>query len=417
MAPAAAAVRPMVANALKGQDALARPGSRWTLRNVLVVSQIAMSVILLCATGLFLRSLESAAGMDIGFRTRGALMMSVDPRLHGYTAERTARLLTELQKNVAALPGVASAACTDVVPLSGGHRSESFQAEGRPAAPDGNSVDLYMATSGYFDTLGIKRIAGRDFGSENPAGPKVAIVNELFARQVFGNDNPIGQRVTGAGVTYEVIGVVKDIKSRTLGENPRPVLFRSLTQSVGSDPSMMGYTLLARTEGGYAAVAKAMRREIAALDPTLAVYNSMTLEEHFKSALFLPRLTGTLFGVFGTVGLLLAAVGLYGVMSYSTSRRTREIGIRMALGSPVGAVQRMVIRQGMSLTLIAVALGLGAAWAVAKFASSILYGVQPHDALTFTMAPLFLAGIALLACWIPARRAERVDPIEALRNE
>ena len=170
LAPAAAAVRPMVANALKGQDALARPGSRWTLRNVLVVSQIAMSVILLCATGLFLRSLESAAGMDIGFRTRGALMMSVDPRLHGYTAERTVRLLTELQKRVAGLPGVASAACTDVVPLSGGHRSESFQAEGRTAAPDWKSVDLYMATSGYFDTLGIQRIAGRDFGNENPRG-------------------------------------------------------------------------------------------------------------------------------------------------------------------------------------------------------------------------------------------------------
>ena len=172
--------------------------------------------------------------------------------------------------------------------------------------------------------------------------------------------------------------MVKDIKSRTLGENPRPVLFRSLEQSVASDPSMMGYTVLARTEGGYAAVAKAMRGEIATLDPTLAVFNAATLEEHFKSALFLPRLTGTLFGVFGTVGLLLAAVGLYGVMSYSTSRRTREIGIRMALGSPVGAVQRMVIRQGMSLTLIAMVVGLGAAWAVAKF--SVEYSVRGSSA-------------------------------------
>ena len=168
LAPAAAAARPILANALKGEDSLGRPGSRWTLRNVLVVSQIAMSLVLLFATGLFSRSLQSAAGMDIGFRVRGVLTMAVDPRLNGYTAERTAQFLTELRQRVAALPGVASAACTDVVPLSGGDRSDSFSAEGRPSAPAGPSVDLYMATPGYFDTLGIRRIAGRDFGNENP---------------------------------------------------------------------------------------------------------------------------------------------------------------------------------------------------------------------------------------------------------
>jgi ABC-type antimicrobial peptide transport system permease subunit len=160
-----------------------------------------------------------------------------------------------------------------------------------------------------------------------------------------------------------------------------------------------------------------MRQEIRALDPALAIFNEETMEQHFRSALFLPRLTGTIFGVFGGAGLLLAAVGLYGVMSYSISRRTREMGIRIALGSPVGAVRRLVIGQGMWLTSIAVALGLAAAWAVAKISSSLLYGVRPHDAVTFTVAPLFLAAVALLACWIPARRAEKVDPMTALRHE
>ncbi|HUA64051.1 MAG TPA: ABC transporter permease [Verrucomicrobiae bacterium] len=417
LAPAGVVARSTLTNALKGEDSVGRPGSRWSLRNVLVVSQIAMSLVLLCATGLFLRSLQSAAGMDIGFRTRGVLTMAVDPRLNGYTAERTAQFLTELRQELAALPGVSSAACTDVVPLSGGNRSDSFSVEGRPSAAAGPSVDLYMATPGYFDTLGIPRIAGRDFGDDGPTAPKVAIVNEAFVQQLFHNENPIGQRVTGGGVTYQVIGVVKNIKSRTLGEELRPVLFRSISQTIGTDPSLMGYSVLVRAAGHSSALASAVRYEIRALDPTLAIFNAETLEEHFRSALFLPRLTGTLFGVFGAIGLLLAAVGLYGVMSYSISRRTREVGIRMALGSPVGAVQRLIIRQGMLLTLIAVVLGLAAAWSVAQLSAGVLYGVRPHDMVTFTVVPLFLAAVAFLACWIPARRAESVDPLTALRHE
>jgi ABC-type antimicrobial peptide transport system permease subunit len=160
-----------------------------------------------------------------------------------------------------------------------------------------------------------------------------------------------------------------------------------------------------------------VRREIHSLDPTLAIFNAETMEQHLRSALFLPRLAGTLFGVFGVVGLLLAAVGLYGVMSYSVSRRTREIGIRLALGAQAGEVRRLVVRQGMLLTLIAVALGLAAALAVAKFSASFLYGVRPHDLVTFTGVPLFLAAVAFLACWIPSRRAAKVDPLTALRHE
>jgi predicted permease len=418
LAPAWAASRTILTSALKGEDILARPGRRWTLRNVLVVAQIAMSLVLLCATGLFLRSMQSAAGIDIGFRSHGILMMSIDPREHGYTAERTVQLLGQLRERVAALPGVTSAAGTDVAPLSMGNRSDGFSVEGRPETLDLNSsVDLYMGTAGYFDTMGIPLITGRDFANEGTAEPRVAVVNEAFVAQLFKKENPLGQRVNGAGVAYQIIGVVKNTKSRTLGEETRPVLYRSLAQSVASDPSFLGYTIVVRSIGDAAGLASAVRGEIRALDPTLAIFNVVTMEEHLRGALFLPRLAGTLFGVFGIVGLLLAAVGLYGVMSYSVSRRTREIGIRMALGAHVAGVQGLVVWQGMALTLIAVVIGLGAAFAVTKVFTSILYGVRPHDLLTFTVVPLFLACVALLACWIPSRRAARVDPLTALRYE
>jgi predicted permease len=418
LAPAWAASRTILSSALKGEDMLARPGRRWTLRNVLVVAQIAMSLVLLCATGLFLRSLQSASGIDVGFRSNGILMMSVDPREHGYTAERTVQLLGQLRERVAALPGVSSAACTDVAPLSMGNRSDGFSVEGRPETLGLNStVDLYMATAGYFDAMGISLIAGRDFANEGATAAKVAVVNEALVAQLFKKENPIGQRVSGGGVTYQVIGIVKNTKSRTLGEQQRPVLYRSLAQSVESDPSFLGYTVVVRSGGDAAGLAGAVRGEIRALDPTLAVFNIETMEQHLRGALFLPRLAGTLFGVFGCVGLVLAAVGLYGVVSYSVSRRTWEIGIRMALGAQPGGVQRLIVRQGMALTLIAVVLGLGAAFAVTKLFTSILYGIRPHDILTFTVVPVFLAGVALLACWIPSRRAARVDPLAALRYE
>jgi predicted permease len=418
LAPAWAASRTILSSALKGEDMLARSGRRWTLRNVLVVAQMAMSLVLLCATGLFLRSFESAAGIDIGFRSQGILMMSVDPREHGYTAERTVQLLGQLRERVAALSGVSSAACTDVAPLSMGNRSDGFSVEGRPETLDLNStVDLYMATAGYFDTMGIPRIAGRDFASEDASAPRVAVVNEALVAQLFKNENPIGQRVSGGGVSYQIIGIVKNAKSRTLGEQQRPVLYRSLAQSIGSDPSFLGYTVVVRSAGNAAGLASAVRGEIRASDPTLAVFNIETMEQHLRGALFLPRLAGTLFGVSGVVGLLLAAVGLYGVMSYSVSRRTREIGIRMAVGAQAAEVQRLIVWQGMALTLIAVVLGLGAAFSVTKLFTSILYGVRPHDLLTFTVVPVFLAGVAVLACWIPSRRAARVDPLIALRYE
>jgi predicted permease len=417
LAPAWAASRPRLINALKGEDALARPGRRWTLRNVLVIAQIAMSLVLLCATGLFLRSLQGAASIDIGFRSGGILMMAVDPQVDGYTPERTTQLLDQWRQRVAALPGVSSVAATDSVPLSGGNRSDGFVAEDKSKSTDPASTDLYMVTPGYFETMGIPLIAGRDVAAEGPNAPKVAVVNQAFAHKLFGGENAVGQRVSGGGVTYQIIGVVGNIKSRFLGEDTRPVLFRSLNQTVASDPAIMGYSLLVRSRADSAALAHDVRNAVRSLDPNMAIFNIGTMEEHLRDALFLPRLAATLFGVFGLMGLVLAGVGLYGVMSYSVSRRTREIGIRLALGAQTAAVQRLVVRQGMWLTLIAMALGLPVAFGAAKFSTSILYGVRPHDLATFTLVPLFLAAVAFLACWVPARRAAHVDPQTTLRYE
>ncbi len=417
-APAWIASRPILATALKGEDGFVRPGRRLNLRNVLVVAQIVMSLILLCATGLFLRSLQRAAGIDIGFRSRDVLMLSVDPRVHGYSSERTTQFLEQLRERVAAIPGVISVAATDSVPLSGGNRSDGFrlEADAKPTGPY-PTVELFMATPGYFETMGIQRLVGRDFSHEAANAPKVAIVNRAFAEKFFGRNSPIGQRVVGGGVTYEIIGVVQNIKSRTVGEDTRYVLFRSLAQSTGSDPSFLGYELVVHFAGNGTAVASAVRSQIQDLDSTMAVYNSETMQEHLRQALFLPRLAGTLFGIFGFIGLVLAAIGLYGVMSYSVSRRTREIGIRIALGSQLSAVHRLILRQGMVLTVVAMAVGLPAAFALAGLLSSFLYGIRPHDTMTFTVVPLFLGAVAFVACWVPAWRATRIDPQNALRYE
>jgi predicted permease len=345
-------------------------------------------------------------------------MMSFDPSVHGYSPERSVNFMMQLRDHVAALPGVVSAVVTDGAPLSGYGRADGFRIPGSPDTPSSwVNTTLVMVTPGYFEALGIHRIAGSDFGAETATDPRMAIANKAFVEKVLGGRNPIGTQVDGAGSLYRIIGVVENVKARTLGEETTPVLYRSLRQTVASDPSSMGYTLLVHTAGNPTALRQSVRNQIYALDRSMAIYNEETMEEHIRSAFFLPHLAAILFGTFGFIGLVLAAIGLYGVMSYSVSRRTREIGIRMALGAQPGTVERLILRQGMVLTLIALVLGWPAAWMLAKMASSFLYGIQPHDALTFALVPPFLAVIALIACYVPARRAAAVDPMRALRTE
>jgi predicted permease len=418
LAPAWAAVRPVLSSALKGEEALARPGRRFSLRNILVVTQVAMSLVLLLITGLFLRSLQSAASINIGFRPQGLLLLSVDPRLNGYSPQQISQFLADVRRRVSALPGVDSAVTTDVALLSGGNRSDGFTVAGHSGKDAKFTLaDLYMTTPGYFDALGTPRLAGRDFSNEVADGPRVAVVNKAFADRLFPGENPIGQHVSGGNWTYEIIGVVGNAKSRTLGEDTRAILYRSLDQSITEDASFMGYTLVVHTPGNPAMLAESVRQQIYALDPSIAIYNEETMEEHVRTAYLLPRIAAMLFGVFGCIGLILAAIGLYGVMSYAVSRRTREIGIRMALGARTAMVERLIVRQGMALAFIAMVLGWPAAWLLSRLASSFLYGIQPHDSLTFTVVPVFLAGVALVACWLPARRAASIDPMQALRTE
>jgi predicted permease len=420
LAPAWAASRPKVANALKGDAGFEASGRRTSLRNLLVVAQVAMALVLLAVTGLFLRSLESASQIDLGFRTRGLLMLSVDPRLNGYSPAKTHDFLSQLRDRAAALPGVDAAVCTDVALLSGGNRSEGFNIHGHSAQIDPSVLaDLYMVTPGYFDALSTPRLAGSDFSpqSANVNGPRGAVINKAFADRLFGGSNPIGQHIDGGGWSYQIIGVVGNAKSRTLGENTRPILYRSLYQSIAVDPSMMGYTLVIHTRGNPSALAPALRRVVYQFDPTMAIYNVETMDEHVRAAYVLPRVAAMLFGIFGAIGLMLATVGLYGVMSFAVTRRTREIGIRMAMGARPAAILRLVLCRGMALTFTALALGWPAAWMLAKIASSFLYGISPHDALTFTVVPIILVLVALVAAWIPARRAASINPTQALRME
>ena len=427
--PAWAASRMALSSGLKGEDLLTRPGSVWSLRNILVVAQVAMSMVLLCGTGLFLRSLQNASRIDTGFRPDGLLSLSVDPQFQGYSTQKSLLFLAQLRERVASLPGVSAVASTDAIPLSMGHRSDGFAIEDRSASTQSiPTVDMFMISPNYFNTMGIPLIAGEDFRNESPtaaepagaqtqSSPKLAIVNETFAHKLFDQENPIGRRVSGGGVTYRIIGVVKNVKSRTLGETESAILYRSLEQTAGTETSIMGYALIVRTPGDPAALTPSVREQVSALDPNMAVFNAETMPQHIHDALFLPRFAATMFGIFGSVGLTLAAVGLFGVMSYSVSRRTREIGIRMALGSQVSAVQGLIVKQGMMFTLIGGGLGMAASLGAAKFAASLLYGIQPRDAATFTVVPAFLALVALAACWLPARRAARVDPLIALRHD
>jgi ABC-type antimicrobial peptide transport system permease subunit len=254
-----------------------------------------------------------------------------------------------------------------------------------------------------------------EFGIENPSAPKVTIVNEELVRRFFPGQNPIGRRIVDGDVSYEIVGIVKNTKSRTIGEDQRPIMFRSFEQTIEKDPSMDGYQFMVRYQGDPAVLLDAVRREINAQDASLAVFNVQTMDEHIHDALFLPRLVETLFTVFGSIGVLLASVGLYGVVNYSVSQRTKEIGIRMALGARTAAVQKLIVRGGVWLFLVSSGLGLPIALVGAKLATSMLYGVRPYDVATFTVVPIILFVITVVACWYPARRASRVDPMIALR--
>jgi predicted permease len=415
--PALRASRPDLVSSLKDGPALFGRVGRSRLRDTLVVVQVALSLVLLATAGLFLRSLGNASSIDIGFKTDNMLMMTMDPKLQSYSHDKTVQFLTQVRERVSALPGVRSVSFVGVVPLSIGSSNNSYDVDAVKDHPKQNiNADTNSVGSGYFSTMGIPLLRGRDF-SPSTDDRHSAIINETMASHLFPGQDPIGRVIRQDKEQYTVIGVMRNSKLRTIGEKPLDAIFMFLNAAPEKANSFFGTTLIIKTSVAPGAMAQSVRAQIAALDPNMAVFNIETMQQHVDKSLLLPRISALLLGIFGTVGLTLAAIGLYGVMSYSVRSRTREIGIRMALGAKPRKVLRMILQQGLILTGIGLVIGLAISLVVGRFTSSVLYGTSGSDLLTFTVVSAVLLVTAAVAILIPAMRASRVEPTVALRYE
>jgi predicted permease len=382
------------------------------MRNGLVVVQVSMSLVLLIGSGLFLRSLQNAASIDIGMRPENVLLMAVDPKLHSYTPEKSRQFIAQLRERVEALPGVRSVTYVDSLPLSIGGTSFNLQVLGSSKE---QNADIYNVGARYFDTMGMPLLRGRDF--DRKSDKSAIVLNENLARHLFGAEDPIGRQLKANNSTFTVVGIARNSKSRTLGEEPADCAYLFMEPRPEDVMSFFGISLAVKTAGNPNNLLQPVRNQIAALDPNLAVFNTETMSEHLDKALLMPRICALLLGVFGGTGLTLAVIGLYGVMSYSVRRRTREFGIRIALGAHARGVLEMVVRQGLGLTSVGLVIGLAIALSVGRFAASLLYGVSGTDLVTFIAVPGVLLAAALVAILVPARRAARVEPMRALRYE
>jgi len=417
LAPALRATRLDLVTALKSESTILGRFRRVSLRNSLVVVQVALSLVLLVGAGLFLRSLQSASSIDIGMKPDNILLMAFDPKLHNYSREKTRQFLSQLREHVSALPGVRSVSFIDTLPLSIGGVSFGFKAaNGKGGAKQDVNADVFSVGSGYFETLGIPLLRGRDFRPQTD-DEHVALINETMARHLFGNEDPLGRQMVADKISYTIIGVARDSKSRTLGEEPTNCAYLFVEAAPEKVFSFFGISLVVKTGVSPRNLLRPVREQIAALDPNMAVFNTETMQEHVAKSLLLPRVSATLLGVFGAVGLTLASIGLYGVMSFAVRRRTREIGIRMALGAQPASVLRMVLSQGLGLIAVGLVIGLGLAFALGHFMASLLYGVSGTDRITFIAVCAVLLATAFTASVIPARRAAHVAPTTALRYE
>ena len=416
LAPALRASRTDLVASLKDGPVLLRSG-RSGLRKTLVVVQVALSLVLLATAGLFVRSLGNASSIDIGFNPGNILMLSVDPKLQKYSHDQSVQFLYEIRRRVTALPGVRSMSFVGTVPLSLGSTSNNFETDATSKhAKQSLLSEVNCVGSEYFQTMEIPLVHGRDFKLQ--AGEeRTAIVNETMARNLFHGEDPIGRVIRQDKDSYTVVGVTRNSKLRTLGEAPANAVYLFLDAAPEKAQSFFGTTIVVKTSVDPRKLATPVRGQIAVLDPNMAVFNIETMQEHVDKSLLLPRIAALLLGLFGAVGLMLAAVGLFGVMSYTVRRRTHEIGIRMALGAKPGAIVGMVLRQGLLLTGIGLAIGLVFALVVGRFAASILYGISGSDPLAFAVVSVVLLGTAAVAVLVPAYRAARVQPTIALRYE
>ncbi|MEM9290943.1 MAG: ABC transporter permease [Acidobacteriota bacterium] len=417
LAPALRGARGEIYSAL-GSRGRASGRRRWGLgsfHSTLVIAQLALSLVLLASAGLFVRSLQQAQRIDPGFRSEGVLLAAIDPSLVGYDEPRGRELYDRLLQRVASLPGVESAALGEVVPLGvGGGQQRGILVEGYEAAPDERmNPDFNVVGSGYFELMEMALVAGRTFDStETPGSLPTVVVNRTMAERYWPPGEAVGGRLSYGGPWARVVGVVEDIQYQSLGEAPRPYLYLPWEQVW--EASM---ELHVRSQSPADQLVPLLRREVATLDPALPVFSVRTLREHTASALYLPRLGAGFVGAFGLLALGLAVVGLAGVMAYGVRRARSEMGIRIALGADPRRIFWQVLRQGLSVVSVGVALGLLTAVGVGQLLAGFLYGTSHADPVTLGLAAGCLVLVAAVAVSVPARRAMKVDPVSVLREE
>jgi predicted permease len=417
IAPALHMLRTDLSGTLKSGDAaLSGKTRRFQVRNILVVGQVAVSMLLLLIAGLLVKDFANANAFTAGFRTDHVLLLTMDPSLVGYKETEGRAFYHQVEERVSALPGVRSVALGAHVPLGATSSSKDVVVEGYEMAKGQQSLSVLsnQVDEQYFNVMQIPLVSGRKFqSSDTPASIPVAIVNEAMAQAYWPKRSPIGGRIQMGNQTLQVVGIAKNIKYRDLSEHPLPFLYLPFSQQY---ESLM--TLHVETAVDPASLAGPVLAEIRRLDAATPVQDVQTMQHFFREgALFGNRLITQVVAAIGLFGLLLAITGLYGVIAYSVSRRTREIGIRMAIGADPGSVARLVLRQGMKLTGIGAAIGLVLSLATSQLLSSLLVGVSARDPEVYIVVPLTLAAISLLACYIPARRAARIDPLLALRQD
>jgi putative ABC transport system permease protein len=416
LAPALQAVKTDLHVSLKeGSRGTGVGAHRQRLRHALVVAEVALSLVLLIGATLMIRSFLRLQHVDPGFNRANVLALSVYLAGARYdSTEQRARFYNELIPRVRALPGVIAASASSAPPLSGSRSTSTFSVEGRVMDPERLPYAAWQAVTGrYLELLGMPVLRGRDISDLDVRDSAlVAVINETMAARIWPDTDALGKRFQFGTEWITVIGVTRDVRHRSLSERAENQLYLPYSQA-----TFRSMTVLARSAGEPTALATPLRDAVRALDPALPVFGLETMEEMYRFSMWEQRLYGWMFGVFAAVALLLATVGLYGVMAYMVTLRTHEIGVRIALGAARADVLRLVVRRGLTLAAIGVAIGLAGAFAVTGLLRNFLFGVTASDPVSFGGIPLLLALIALLASWVPARRAARVDPILALRYE
>jgi predicted permease len=392
--------------------------ARFGLRRVLVSAQVALSLVLLVGSLLFVRSLQKLMALDVGFRPEGIVEVNLDLRRPQYAKERLPLIYKDLLERLAAQPGVVSAAQVSFTPVSGSGWNDMVHPDDKASVRE--QANFNQISAGYFRTMGTALVDGRDFDARDSLGSqKVAIVNETFVKKVFGGAPAIGRsfRVDGragkADPVYLVVGVVRNTKYYELREDFVPISFLPMTQAEDADASA---TYVLRTAGSVGAVFHGVKSTVGAMHPEIAIHFRV-LTEQLRDSLLRERLMATLAGAFGFLAAVLATLGLYGVIAYMVARRRNEIGVRVALGADGRRIVRLVLREAALLLAIGVVAGTGLALWAGRAATALLFGLKPYDPATFAGAIGLLAAIALIASYGPARRAARMDPVQALRED